>query len=58
MIIATDFTTNRITLIFESTGLQINLTDEETKEFNERMKTLIKQVLADKKPIRDKTMNY
>ena len=43
MIIATDFTTNKITLIFESTGLQINLTDEETEEFNVR----IKQVLAD-----------
>ena len=37
MVIHTDFTSGKITLEFESTGMRINLTDEETAEFNKRM---------------------
>ena len=37
MTIETEFQTNLITLRFESSQRWINLTKEETREFNERM---------------------
>ncbi|MCK5610281.1 hypothetical protein KAR91_50885 [Candidatus Pacearchaeota archaeon] len=41
MEIATEFQSNLITLRFESSGRQIKLDREETKEFNRRMQTAI-----------------
>ena len=38
MTIETDFTSNNITLAFESSQRRIKLTTEETAEFNKRMK--------------------
>lgn len=42
MKIERDFTTQRVTLHFESTGMRIALTDEETREFDKRMEQVKK----------------
>ena len=41
MIIETDFTSQKITLRFESTDKRVELTDEETREFNKRMSQIM-----------------
>ncbi len=43
MLIERDFTSGRVTLSF-ATGNRINLTDEETREFDKRMREIQEEV--------------